>query len=337
MVEYSQRSAWHFSHEEKEKEKIESGDLEISPSIGSLLDLDDDDDGIGGDVQSVLGTTLANNRILELTFLASHLRCPHAAREIRKRNIAKQEELRRMALEIKPDVILGTRKDDVEKWEKCLLKRILVDEQLVSSDQLVPTEQTVGTVYIPKQPNFGVGEAEKQLLFGTLPILTSTSGKDVTAQKKRTSGTEGVNPIPGHVSVEKLDERQEVWRVNIEKEHKKANLFAKVIDLRNANAAGIAYENRKRIIEAFSTPQNPFDPGRSEVQAALLTYKIRNLWNHLTTFTRDRGNVRGLRMLVPRRAKILKYLKNVDQTRYEILLQQLGLEPESVEGELVVA
>ena len=49
-------------------------------------------------------------------------------------------------------------------------------------------------------------------------------------------------------------------------ELRKANLLAKVLDLRNANAAGIAYENRLRIIEAFSTPQNPFDPGRTEVQ-----------------------------------------------------------------------
>ncbi|KNZ81654.1 37S ribosomal protein S28, mitochondrial [Termitomyces sp. J132] len=195
------------------------------------------------------------------------------------------------------------------EWEKCLLAKILItEEELGISNELVPTEQTIGTVYLPKQFNFGVGEAEKQLLTGT------------------------GDAIPEYVSIESLEEEQNVWRKNIVKEHGKANAFARVIDLRNANAAGIAYENRRRIIEAFSTPQNPFDPGRSEVQGSW----IRNLWNHLTTFKRDLGNLRGLRMLVHQRAKILRYLKKVDQNRYEIVLQQLALEPESVEGELVV-
>lgn len=70
--------------------------------------------------------------------------------------------------------------------------------------------------------------------------------------------------------------------------------------------------------------------------AALLTYQIRNLWTHLTAFRRDLGNRRGLRKLVHQRAKILKYLKGVDLDRYENILERLALEPESVEGELVV-
>ena len=70
--------------------------------------------------------------------------------------------------------------------------------------------------------------------------------------------------------------------------------------------------------------------------AALMTYQIQNLWKHLTTFKRDVGNRRGLRMLVHQRAKMLKYLKRKSLDRYEALLQRLGLDPESVEGELIV-
>lgn len=55
---------------------------------------------------------------------------------------------------------------------------------------------------------------------------------------------------------------------NKERQRRNANMFAKVLDLRNANAAGIAYENRRRIIYAFSTPKKPFDPGRAEVQGS---------------------------------------------------------------------
>lgn len=70
--------------------------------------------------------------------------------------------------------------------------------------------------------------------------------------------------------------------------------------------------------------------------AALKTYQIRKLWRHLTTFRRDVGNRLGLRKLVHERAKILKYLRSKDRGRYETLLEQLALEPEAVEGELVV-
>jgi len=133
---------------------------------------------------------------------------------------------------------------------------------------------------------------------------------------------------------EKLD--QVSYERKVEAQRQTANMFAKVLDLRNANAQGIAYVNRRRIIFAFSTPQNPYDTGRTEVQVALITYKIRNLWKHLTTFKRDTGNRRSLRLLIHQRAKMLRYLKKLSRSRYEDLLKKLSLDPESVEGELVI-
>jgi small subunit ribosomal protein S15 len=137
-----------------------------------------------------------------------------------------------------------------------------------------------------------------------------------------------------------------------------ANELAKMVDLRNANAAGIAFENRRRVIEAFSEPGKPNDSGRTEVQgasvvclsapfsvplifymcflAALLTLQVRNVWNHLREFKRDVANRRSLRRLIHQRAKLLKYLKRTDRDRYERVLERLGLEPGAVEGELVV-
>jgi len=70
--------------------------------------------------------------------------------------------------------------------------------------------------------------------------------------------------------------------------------------------------------------------------AALLTYKIRNLWSHLTTFKRDVGNRRGLLKLIHQRARILRYLKRLDQNRYDVILRRLALDPKSVEGELTL-
>lgn len=45
---------------------------------------------------------------------------------------------------------------------------------------------------------------------------------------------------------------------------------------------------------------------------------------------------RPLRMLVHKRAKMLKYIKRLDKDRYETILRRVALEPDSVEGELVV-
>ena len=70
--------------------------------------------------------------------------------------------------------------------------------------------------------------------------------------------------------------------------------------------------------------------------AALATYRIRNLWDHLSRCKKDIANRRSLRRLVHKRAKILRYLKNVDEDRYDRILERLGLERGAVEGELVV-
>ncbi|KAG6857313.1 hypothetical protein H0H87_006506 [Tephrocybe sp. NHM501043] len=273
----------------------------------------------------------------------------HIARGVKKLNLIKNEERRKNIRASRPSVILGTRPGDEAKWEKCLLAKLLVDTKELHSknDSLpyptsvgrTPTQQNVGTVYLPKETSFGIGQTEKKLLFGALPLLTSTHGSRYASEPanvKQAATKQGIVDTSTYVSSEEITDMGKLWKASVAKENAKANQFAALVDLRNANADGIAYENRMRIIQAFSTPENPFNPGRSEVQAALLTYKIRNLWWHLDKFKRDLGNRRFLRMLVHQRAKVLKYLKKVDQARYEVVLEQLALEPESVEGELVV-
>ena len=201
----------------------------------------------------------------------------------------------------------------------------------------------LASVAVSKHLNYGVGEREKQLLFDTLPQLSA---------------------LHSVTSASSLGNKENISATNLQQQHSEAipierfktRMLARLISLKNANAKGIAFENRRRIIAAFSEPSNPHDPGRPEVQgaflarnlclnvqipdmqftAALLTYKIRNLWSHLQTFKRDVGNRRGLTNLVHQRAKILRYLKNTDRDRYDIVLERLGLEPGAVEGELVV-
>ena len=64
--------------------------------------------------------------------------------------------------------------------------------------------------------------------------------------------------------------------------------------------------------------------------------KIRNVWDHLMQRKKDISGRRALRMLVHQRAKLLKYIKRVDRDRYDVILQRVALEPEAVEGELII-
>jgi small subunit ribosomal protein S15 len=77
-------------------------------------------------------------------------------------------------------------------------------------------------------------------------------------------------------------------------------------------------------------------PCSARAPAALLTYQIRKLHEHLRRTPRDIANRRSLRMLCHQRAKILRYLKRTDRERYSNLLPRIGVEPGAVEGEIVV-
>lgn len=182
----------------------------------------------------------------------------------KKLNIAKTEQRLKDAEVDKLSIVLGTRpSEEAEKWKGCLLAKILVDQEALSAPPQKSLESVaveVGTLELPKQLGFGVAEpAEKSMLFNDLPLATvqmSLSNDGIEEESAKYADRVAVRPPS---SVEKFEKARLT-------ELGKANLFAKTLDLRNANAKGISFENRRRIIKAFSAPENPFDTGRTEVQ-----------------------------------------------------------------------
>ncbi|MBE7210526.1 MAG: 30S ribosomal protein S15 [Gluconacetobacter diazotrophicus] len=85
----------------------------------------------------------------------------------------------------------------------------------------------------------------------------------------------------------------------------------------------ITAERRKSLIGDYKTGAT--DTGSPEVQVALLSERITNLTEHLKTHAKDFHSRRGLLMLVGRRRRLLDYLKNKEQGRYEALIGRLGL------------
>lgn len=67
------------------------------------------------------------------------------------------------------------------------------------------------------------------------------------------------------------------------------------------------------------------DTGSSEVQVALLSERITYLTRHLQVHTTDHHSRRGLLLLVSQRRALLDYLKRADQTRYQALIERLGI------------
>jgi small subunit ribosomal protein S15 len=85
----------------------------------------------------------------------------------------------------------------------------------------------------------------------------------------------------------------------------------------------ITEEKAKEIIAEHG--KDAQDTGRSEVQIALLTERIKNLTEHLKLNKKDHSTKRGLLKLVGRRRKLLTYLENNDIERYRAIIAKLGL------------
>lgn len=81
-----------------------------------------------------------------------------------------------------------------------------------------------------------------------------------------------------------------------------------------------------RKAEVISTHKtHDTDSGSAEVQIAIFTERIIYLTEHFKTHSKDHHSRRGLLKLVGHRRRLLKYLRNTDQARYDALVQKLGL------------
>ena len=85
----------------------------------------------------------------------------------------------------------------------------------------------------------------------------------------------------------------------------------------------ITAERKQEVIKDYATVDG--DTGSPEVQVAILSERIRNLTEHLKTHKKDFHSRRGLLMMVGQRRRLLDYLKGKEATRYERLLERLGL------------
>lgn len=82
-------------------------------------------------------------------------------------------------------------------------------------------------------------------------------------------------------------------------------------------------EAKQNIIGEYK--QHTSDTGSPEVQIAILSNRINYLTEHFKVHGKDHHSRRGLLKLVGQRRKLLDYLKTSDRSRYEKLIERLGL------------
>ena len=85
----------------------------------------------------------------------------------------------------------------------------------------------------------------------------------------------------------------------------------------------ITPEIKAQLVKEYGKSEN--DTGSVEVQVAILSYRIRELTEHLKTHQKDHHSRRGLLKMVGKRRGLLDYLKSRDIEGYRQLIEKLGI------------
>lgn len=85
----------------------------------------------------------------------------------------------------------------------------------------------------------------------------------------------------------------------------------------------ISKEKKAEIMAEYGRTAN--DTGSPEVQIAILTFRIRELTEHLKDHPKDHHSRRGLLKMVGQRRGLLAYLQKKNLEGYRALIAKLGI------------
>jgi small subunit ribosomal protein S15 len=97
----------------------------------------------------------------------------------------------------------------------------------------------------------------------------------------------------------------------------------KYLRFEESNLMSLATEKKTGVVAQFRRAAN--DTGSPEVQIALLSERINGLGDHFGAHKRDHASRRGLVKLVNQRRKLLDYLKATKPSKYQEVVERLGL------------
>ena len=82
-------------------------------------------------------------------------------------------------------------------------------------------------------------------------------------------------------------------------------------------------EKKIELIKEYQLEEG--DTGSPEVQIAILSYRIKDLTEHLKANPKDHSSRRGLFKMIRRRKGLLNYLRDNDIERYRAIIEKVGI------------
>lgn len=94
-------------------------------------------------------------------------------------------------------------------------------------------------------------------------------------------------------------------------------------DIEKATTTAPLKKGRLSLVKKMQSHKN--DTGSTEVQIALLTSRINDLVKHLKQHAKDHDSRQGLLRMVGRRRRLLRFLKQSSEQKYQDLVTELKL------------
>ena len=85
----------------------------------------------------------------------------------------------------------------------------------------------------------------------------------------------------------------------------------------------LSVEAKAKVINDAATKDG--DTGSPEVQVSILTERINGLQEHFKANKKDNHSRRGLLKMVSQRRRLLDYVKSKDESRYQKIVECLGI------------
>ena len=85
----------------------------------------------------------------------------------------------------------------------------------------------------------------------------------------------------------------------------------------------ITKDTKQNLISEFAINEN--DTGSSEVQIAILSERIKNLTEHFKQHKHDNHSKNGLLAMVNKRKKLMIYLSNTNNQKYQEIKKELNI------------
>ena len=85
----------------------------------------------------------------------------------------------------------------------------------------------------------------------------------------------------------------------------------------------LSQDKKTELIKQYQLEEG--DTGSPEVQIAILSYRIKDLTEHLKANPKDHSSRRGLFKMIRRRKGLLNYLRDNDIERYRAIIEKVGI------------